>query len=75
MFLVAARALAECITPEHMAEGRIYPDQSELRAVSRRIARDVIREARCLGLGRLITDEMIDVLLDETIWYPDYPIL
>ncbi len=75
MFLVAARALSESITPEHMAEGRIYPDQSELRAVSRTIARDVIREARSLGLGRLITDEMIDELLDETIWYPDYMIL
>ena len=75
MFLVAARALSEYMTPEHMAEGRIYPDQSELRAVSRRIARGVIREARSLGLGRLITDEMIDDLLDETIWYSDYMIL
>ena len=75
MFLVAARALSESITPEQLAEGRIYPDQGELRAISRRIARDVIREARNLGLGRLITDEMIDDLLDETIWYPDYMIL
>ncbi len=73
MFLVAARALAECLTPKHLAEGRIYPDQSELRAVSRRIARDVIREARHLGLGRLITDETIEILLDEAIWYPEYP--
>ena len=35
----------------------------------------MIREARSLGLGRLITDEMIDDLLDETIWYSDYMIL
>ena len=35
----------------------------------------MIREARSLGLGRLIKDEMIDDLLDETIWYSDYMIL
>ena len=35
----------------------------------------MIREARRLGLGRLITDETIEILLDEAIWYPEYMIL
>ncbi|MFO0909242.1 MAG: NAD-dependent malic enzyme [Isosphaeraceae bacterium] len=72
MFLVAARALAGCVTPEHLAEGRIYPAQSELRTVSRAIAGAVIREARRLGIGRRIPDHLVDDILDAAIWYPDY---
>lgn len=72
MFLVAAEALAACVTEEDLAEGRIYPDQSRLRQVSRTVAAAVIREARQLNLGRMIPDEAIDRTLDGFIWYPDY---
>ena len=72
MFLVAAEALATCVTDDDLAEGRIYPDQSHLRRVARTIAAAVIREARQLNLGRMIPDEAIDSALDEFIWYPDY---
>jgi malic enzyme len=72
MFLVAARTLASCVTEEHLDEGRIYPDQSELRSLSRAIAAAVIREARRLGLGRLIPDAMVEEVLDAAIWYPGY---
>ena len=72
MFLVAAEALATCVTDADLAEGRIYPDQSQLRRVARTIAAAVIREARQLDLGRLIPDEAIDAVLDEFIWYPEY---
>jgi malic enzyme len=73
MFLAAARTLASRVTPEHLSEGRIYPDQSELRLVSRSIAAAVIREARRLDLGRQIPDADIERELDAAIWYPDYP--
>jgi len=73
MFLAAARTLANCVTKEHLAEGRIYPDQSELRSVSRAIAVAVVREARRLDLGRLIPDAIVEEALDAAIWYPGYP--
>ena len=72
MFLVAAEALATCVTDLDLAEGRIYPDQSHLRRVARTIAAAVIREARQLNLGRMIPDQAIESVLDEFIWYPDY---
>jgi malic enzyme len=72
MFLVAAEALARCVTEDDLSMGRIYPDQSQLRHVARTIAADVIREARRLYLGRQIPDQAIQSTLDEFIWYPDY---
>jgi malic enzyme len=72
MFLVAAEALAACVTAEDIAVGRIYPDQSQLRRVARTIAAGVIREARQLNLGRMISDQNIDSVLDDFIWYPEY---
>jgi len=72
MFLVAAEALARCVSDDDLAEGRIYPDQSQLRRVARTIAAEVIREARRLYLGRLIPDQAVDSILDDFIWYPEY---
>lgn len=72
MFLAAAETLAACLSEDDLAKGRIYPDQSQLRRVSRDIAAEVIREARRLNLGRMIADHAIDALLDGFIWYPDY---
>jgi malic enzyme len=72
MFLVAAEALAACVSEADLAEGRIYPDQSQLRKVARTIAAAVIREARQLNLGRMIPDQAIDSVLDDFIWFPDY---
>ncbi len=72
MFLVAARTLAECISAERLEEGALYPDQSDLRAVSRRIAVAVIREAKRLDLGRLLSDGSIEDAVDAAMWYPAY---
>jgi malic enzyme len=73
MFLIAARTLAGCVTEAHLAEGRIYPDQCELRAVSRAIAGAVVREARRLDLGRQFPEAALEAALEAAIWFPDYP--
>ncbi len=72
MFLVAAEALASCVTEADLHVGRIYPEQDQLRRVARTIAAAVIREARGLNLGRQLPDGSIDSLLDEFVWFPDY---
>lgn len=72
MFLVAAQNLADFIKTERLQTGALYPDQSELREATRRIACAVIREARDLGLGRQIDDVDIEPLVEENMWFPDY---
>jgi len=72
MFLGAAKMLASFVSEERIAQHALFPDQSELRAVSRAIACGVIREARDIHVGRLIPDSEIEALVDETMWYPDY---
>ncbi len=72
MFLIAARTLADCLSEERLAVGAIFPDQSELREVSRRIACAVVREVNALGLGRRIPDDAVEAAVDEAMWYPEY---
>jgi malic enzyme len=72
IFLAAARTLAGCVTPERLKLGAIYPEQSRLRDVSRKIAATVIAESRRLNIGRMIADVDIERIVDEAMWYPDY---
>lgn len=71
-FMIAAKTLADCISDDRLAQNALYPDQSELRPISARIAANVIREAKRLKIGRMIPDEEIDTLVAESMWYPDY---
>jgi malate dehydrogenase (oxaloacetate-decarboxylating) len=72
MFLAAAETLAATVDEERLAQGSLYPAQSELRRVSRAIAIRVVREARDLRVGRDLTDGEIEVAVDEAIWEPEY---
>ncbi len=71
-FMVAANALAHCLSDERLATGSIYPDQNDLRTVSNKIACAVIREAKRLKIGRLIPDDDIEKVVDDAMWYPEY---
>lgn len=72
MFLGAAKTLASFVSRERLELGAVYPDQSELREVSRAIACGVMREARERHLGRRITDAQIEALVDRSMWFPEY---
>ncbi len=53
MFLAAARRLAQLVTPEDLAMGRIYPSLTRIREVSLELAAAVVAEARHAGLDTI----------------------
>jgi malic enzyme len=72
MFLIAARTLAECTTPERLRVSALYPDQSALRDVSRKIAVNIIREIGRQNIGRHVREGEIEPLVEGSMWFPDY---
>jgi malic enzyme len=72
VFLVAARTLADSVSDERLAQGALFPDQSELRSVSTRIAAAVIRYASENRLGRSFADDEIERIVADATWYPEY---
>ena len=72
MFLVAADALADHMTPDRLEQGAIYPTQQELRSVSRAIAVRIVRAARDCGVGRAYRDDDIEDAVDAAKWWPEY---
>jgi malic enzyme len=72
MFLAAAMALSECVHETRLRQGAFYPDQSELRSVSRKIACAVMRQAREERVGRTLSDSAIEQMIEASMWYPEY---
>lgn len=73
MFLAAARCLANSVTEQDLALGRVYPPLSSIREVSAIIAAEVARIAWDSGLAR--ADRPADILatIKETMYQPVYP--
>jgi malic enzyme len=72
MFLVAAKVLADRVTPSQLAEGALYPPLGTLRDISRSIAIAVAKEARAEGVGRPMSDTKIEEEVRQQMWWPDY---
>jgi malate dehydrogenase (oxaloacetate-decarboxylating) len=72
MFLAAAEACAESVPVERLDQGSLYPHQSQLREVSREIAKRIVCVARDCGIGRVVHEEDIDAAVDAMVWWPDY---
>jgi malate dehydrogenase (oxaloacetate-decarboxylating) len=72
MFLAAASTLAASVSRDRLAEGAMYPNQSELREVSRRIAVSVVAAAGAGGVGRPYGPEEAEARVAETMWFPAY---
>jgi malic enzyme len=72
MVLAAARELAAAVPDARLQAGALFPHVSELRAVSRRIAVVVAREAIAEGLSPLPPDTDAEEAVDAAMWWPDY---
>jgi len=72
LFLVAARALAGCVSEARLGQGALLPDASELRAVSARVAAAVVRHASERGIGRRFVDDEVERCVAAASWYPAY---
>jgi malate dehydrogenase (oxaloacetate-decarboxylating) len=72
IFLVAARTLAGSVSDERLKQGALFPDASELRSVSARVAAAIVRYASSRRLGRHLVDADVDELVADSMWFPDY---
>jgi malic enzyme len=72
IFLVAARTLADCVSDERLKQGALFPETSELRSVSARIAAAIVRYASNARRGRSVAESEVDALVADSMWYPEY---
>lgn len=72
MFLVAARALADCVSKSRLESGAIFRPQSDLRQVSARVATSVIGEAIRTGVMDIDAQADVGKAIRQSMWFPNY---
>jgi malic enzyme len=72
LFLVAARTLAEQVSPERLACGALYPPVQELRSVTGAVAQAVATTALAAGLAGIPDGADLPAEIDAAMWWPDY---
>ncbi|OAN11174.1 NAD-dependent malic enzyme [Photobacterium jeanii] len=70
MFTTASYALAECVSPQDLEVGCIYPRISELKAVSLKVATCVLQNLK--ETDPKLRDLEIEQALAQTMWEPVY---
>lgn len=72
MMMAAALALSDLAPAVHTGEGRLLPELSSIREVSRHIAKAVIIQAIEEGHAEPMSDEAITECIESTMWAPHY---
>jgi malic enzyme len=72
VFVVAADRLASLVSNERLEAGAIFPDQSELREVSTRIAEAVLGELYRQSGRPEMSESAIGDMVRSSMWYPEY---
>lgn len=72
MFAVAARSLANMVTSDDLAIGRLYPSLSRIREVSRTIAIEVAEIAFDRGLARCERPANLADAVSDAMYQPHY---
>lgn len=73
MFIVAARALAEQVSGEHLASGQIYPPQSQIAAATLNVAAAVAEHIFECDLAGVHRPDDIDAPIRKRAYRPVYP--
>ena len=72
MFLTASRTLADMVTAEEIAQGRVYPGLDRIREVSLRIATAVAKIAFRDGLTDLTEPANLEEEIAKLMFQPEY---
>ncbi len=72
MFLDAARALAELVSPADLAEGAVYPTLKRIRDCSHAVACAVIRRAVAEGHASPGILNRLEETVSRAMWFPEY---
>ena len=72
MFLAAARALAELVTPQDLEQGSLYPPLARVREISARIAMAVAEVAFARGLAGVPQPDDTLALVRSKMYEPTY---
>ena len=72
MFMAAAVALSESSPALTDPQGSLLPSLDDIRAVSRRIAMAVARQAQAEGLADKTSDDELELRIEQMSWEPRY---
>lgn len=72
MFLDAAKALAEKVSREDLAESAVYPQLASIRDCSHAVAMAVIRRAVAEGHAESGILVNLDKTVRQAMWFPEY---
>jgi malate dehydrogenase (oxaloacetate-decarboxylating) len=72
MFMVAAKALADCSPARFDVNANLLPPLSEIRNVSLKVATAISQEAMDSGLAQVIIKDEVEHHIRKMMWIPDY---
>jgi malate dehydrogenase (oxaloacetate-decarboxylating) len=72
MFMLAAKALANCSPAKNNPEANLLPPLTQIRDVSFQIALVVAKEAIHLGLADQMTSQELEMRIHNSMWTPAY---
>ena len=72
MFIEAAAAVADCVSPEMLKQGSIYPPQSNILEIEIKTAARVAKVVFDQGLARVAQPEDIEGFIRGHVYQPEY---
>nr|WP_314264688.1 NAD-dependent malic enzyme [uncultured Moellerella sp.] len=72
MLMVASRALADCSPLAKQGEGSLLPLLDDIQEVSRKIAKQVAKQAQVEGVATVTSDKALDEAIESNFWKPEY---